>query len=132
MPPPSAEPDSKAVNAFEEAVADDLNMPKALAVLWDTVDKEATPSRAAAIFEMDRILGLDLASARARLSDRRVLRGGHGAKEQEAMKLAIERQQSRKAKDFARADELRDKIKDMGFAVEDTPEGPRLKPLDPS
>ena len=40
-----------------------------------------------------------------------------------------ERQAARKAKDYARADAIRNQLKDMGFAVEDTANGPKLKKL---
>ncbi|HEX5951145.1 MAG TPA: glycosyltransferase [Actinomycetota bacterium] len=43
--------------------------------------------------------------------------------------LAQERQQARAAKDFARADALRDRIAEMGFRVLDGPEGPTFEPL---
>lgn len=45
--------------------------------------------------------------------------------------LAAERQQARAARDFARADALRDEIAALGFKVVDTPEGPTLEPLAP-
>jgi len=128
LPPPASTPDAEAIEAFEVAVGDDLNMPRALAVLWDTVDKPATPERAAAIHRMDRILGLDLGSAVARLSDRRRLQVDDASVEAEAMELALERQRLRGERKFAEADEVRSRIAEMGFVVEDTPEGPRLKP----
>jgi len=37
---PSATPDKEAIEAFEQAIFDDLNMPKALAVLFDVLGKE--------------------------------------------------------------------------------------------
>jgi cysteinyl-tRNA synthetase len=40
-----------------------------------------------------------------------------------------ERQQARQARDFARADVLRAQIREHGYVVEDTPQGPRLKRL---
>ena len=45
----------------------------------------------------------------------------------EAIKMAQQRVQARKDKDWALADELRDKIAAMGYVVEDTPHGPRVK-----
>ena len=48
---------------------------------------------------------------------------------EEALRLLDERQQARKAKDFARADAIRDQLKEMGYAVEDTAQGPKLKKL---
>jgi glycosyltransferase involved in cell wall biosynthesis len=47
----------------------------------------------------------------------------------EVRRLAAEREERRKAKDFAAADELRDRILDMGFTVVDSPDGPRLEPI---
>lgn len=43
--------------------------------------------------------------------------------------MALARIEARKAKDWARADELREALKAMGFAVEDTREGAKLKRL---
>lgn len=47
----------------------------------------------------------------------------------EVRRLAAERDERRKAKDFAAADALRDRIADLGFTVVDSPEGPRLEPV---
>jgi len=43
--------------------------------------------------------------------------------------LMEERQQARQARDFARADALREQLRERGYVVEDTPQGPRLKRL---
>ena len=48
----------------------------------------------------------------------------------EVRRLAAEREERRKAKDFAAADELRARIADLGFTIVDSPEGPRLEPMD--
>ena len=40
-----------------------------------------------------------------------------------------ERTEARAAKDFARADAIRDELAGQGWAIEDTPKGPRLKRL---
>ena len=42
---------------------------------------------------------------------------------EEVTKLAEERVEAKQAKDYAKADELRDKVADMGFEIKDTPEG---------
>ena len=42
--------------------------------------------------------------------------------------MAEERVEARKNKDWARADELRDAIAELGFDVQDTPQGPVLIP----
>ena len=46
---------------------------------------------------------------------------------EEIEKLLIERQDARKAKDFARADEIRATLDEMGIAIEDTPEGTKWR-----
>ena len=45
----------------------------------------------------------------------------------EIQALAEERQAARKAKDFARSDEIRDQLADDGWVIEDTAKGPRVK-----
>ena len=50
------------------------------------------------------------------------------AVEAKAMELARERQALRAAKKFAEADAARTRVLDMGFVIEDTAQGPRLKP----
>jgi cysteinyl-tRNA synthetase len=48
----------------------------------------------------------------------------------DALALAAERAAARAAGDYARADELRDRIAELGFSVRDTPQGPQVVPLD--
>ena len=49
---------------------------------------------------------------------------------EDALALAVERAAARAAGDYARADELRDRIAALGFSVRDTPQGPQVVPLD--
>jgi glycosyltransferase involved in cell wall biosynthesis len=48
---------------------------------------------------------------------------------EEVRSLAAERDERRRAKDFAAADALRDRIAELGFTVVDSPEGGRLEPI---
>ena len=48
---------------------------------------------------------------------------------QEALDLLAERTEARKIKDWKRADAIRDELKSMGYAVEDSAQGPKLKKL---
>ena len=43
--------------------------------------------------------------------------------------LLGQREAARKVRDFSRADAMRDQLKARGWVIEDTPKGPRLKPL---
>jgi cysteinyl-tRNA synthetase len=110
---------------FMDALNDDLNTSKALAVVWEMVKDEnlSSEEKQGTLLEMDTILGLDLES---------------GIKNQElrteelpeeVQSLIQEREAFRKAGDFAASDELRDKIYDLGFTIQDTPEGPILASL---
>ncbi len=44
----------------------------------------------------------------------------------ELQRLAAERDEARAARDFARADEIRDRLAEAGWEIRDTPEGARL------
>jgi cysteinyl-tRNA synthetase len=50
---------------------------------------------------------------------------GAGA-DDEAQKLLKERQEARSAKDFERADEIRDELAELGWEVRDSAEGAKL------
>jgi len=112
---------------FEAAMDDDLNTADALGALFDL-------ARACNTF-VTQPRGGDAIDAAAALFDR--LCGVLGllqhkrdaAAPAEALELLEQRQQARAARDFALADEIRDRLKAMGFAVEDTKQGPKLKPL---
>lgn len=56
--------------------------------------------------------------------------GGPDRAQAEARALAEERERARAARDFARADALRERIAGLGFRVIDTPQGPVLEPLE--
>jgi len=101
----SAEYESK----FLEAINDDLNMPKALAVVWDLIKNQNIESSAKkkTLLKFDEVLGLNLNKVK---------------KEEipaEVIKLAEKRQEARKNKDWGSADKLRGEIESKGYVVED-------------
>ena len=107
---------------FREAIADDLNIPQALAVVWNLVrEGNRREDRRAwnQLLDFDRVFGLGL----ERLVEER------SEVPAEVAALVEEREQARKDKDWQRSDELRDRITGMGWTVEDTPQGPRARPL---
>ena len=102
---------------FRAALADDLNTPQGLAVLWEAVRSEelGDVEKTALLADFDRVLGLDLGKQRA--SAEPELPEGAAA-------LLREREAARKAKDFARSDALRAELRDSwGILVEDSPRG---------
>jgi cysteinyl-tRNA synthetase len=48
--------------------------------------------------------------------------------DERALELMQEREEARVAKDFARADEIRDQLAEMGWIVRDSADGPSLVP----
>ena len=105
---------------FWAAVHDDLDTPRALAVLAELEGDETLPpaARLTSVQAFDRFLGLDLA---AQVGQR--LPAG-------AEELVAEREQARAARDFAAADRLRDRLAALGVEVTDTRTGTtwRLRP----
>ena len=109
---------------FAVAFSDDLNTPKAVAVMWDMIrayHKAPEHYRAEdflnCLYDIDRILGFGLAVVESDTIPPTILA------------LAQEREKWRNAKDWKKADEVRKKISDRGYAVEDTAQGPHIKCL---
>ncbi len=103
---------------FREAVADDLNMPRAVVILNELVSSDVPDGdKHALLSSWDRVLGLDL--------EREVREAWTPTDEME--KLVTQRDAARAAKDFAKADELRDRLQAMGLEVMDTPEGTKVR-----
>ena len=104
-------------NEFKEAVNDDLNIPKALGVVWNIVRYGRRSKRLYDLLvEMDSVLGLDLDNAGEEKDNNEDV-------DHEIQELINQRQQARKMKDWEKADEIRDRLKGMGIALEDTPQG---------
>ena len=112
---------------FCEAMDDDLNTADAIGVLFDfarAANTFVTEPRGRAAIEAGYTLFSELTGVLGLL-----IREKTDAFPAEATELLNERQAARKAKNFARADEIRDALKDMGFTVEDTANGPKLKKI---
>ncbi|MCQ2410199.1 MAG: cysteine--tRNA ligase [Elusimicrobiaceae bacterium] len=101
---------------FIAAMEDDLNAPKALALVWEVLrsaDLTAAEKRACVAFA-DTILALDLLVETER---------PRAEIPTEVQALLDERAAARKAKDWKKSDELRDAILHAGYVVKDTPKG---------
>jgi cysteinyl-tRNA synthetase len=119
---------------FELAMDDDLSTPAAVAALFEVVREGnkalaegASPAlrgAAASVLAMLDVLGLDPADP---------VWGGSAASDDRATTavgtlvagLLEQRADARAAKDWARADEIRDQLKAAGIELEDTPDGPK-------
>jgi cysteinyl-tRNA synthetase len=95
---------------FREAIADDLDFPRAMALVAELGRSDLDPgSKAATLKAWDGVLGLDL----DRSADRTLPDG--------AEQLIEEREEARATKDFARADRLRERLRSLGVSVADKP-----------
>ncbi len=104
---------------FLEIINDDLNIPKALSFFWDILrDERLNDSEKYELaLDFDKVFGLGL--------------GDEEKVEvpEEVIKIAEEREEARKNRDWKRSDELREKIKNKGWQIDDTKDGYRLKKI---
>jgi len=107
----------KYLDEFKKAMDDDLNTPKALQVLWKLLRDEKAKGKINTIREIDKVLGLDL------LKKEKIKIPA------EVSKLVKERDEARKNKEWEKSDSLRDKIKKLGYSVEDTSGGSVVRKL---
>lgn len=110
---------------FEEAMDQDLNTAQALAAIFDWVREVNTALAAGRVHDGD---GSAILATMDRLN--RVLplwESGESGLDPRIQSLIEQRSQARQARDFALADELRDRIFDLGYLVEDTRDGVRWK-----
>lgn len=111
-------------NKFEEAVNDDLDTPATLALLWTLLkdEKISADDKTATILKFDKVLGLNIKNLAEKFSNQ------SQEVPREILALAEEREKERKNKNWEKADELRKKIFELGFELEDTSTGPKISP----
>ncbi len=118
--PGDGRPDPELTERFTEALNEDLNFPRALALAWEAAKGNLPETvRRATLQAFDKALGLDLALIREHQAPEAVLQ------------LAQARVEARSRKDFAEADRLRAEIQTLGWRVEDGSGGFQLKPWKP-
>ncbi|MCM1282537.1 MAG: cysteine--tRNA ligase [Muribaculaceae bacterium] len=106
---------------FVDALCSDLNTSMAITVVYDVVKADMNDkTKLALLADFDKVLSLDLTTAGARLTKTagtdEELTAFIGAK-------IAERREAKKAKDFARADEIREELLQRGVSIKDTREG---------
>jgi len=101
---------------FEKAMDDDLNTPVALQVLWKLVRDGKAEGKINTIKKIEEVFGLDL------------LKQEKTDVPKDIQKLVDEREKARVNKDYKTSDELRDKIKDLGWKIDDTKDGVKISP----
>jgi cysteinyl-tRNA synthetase len=121
-PPPDPSPAAR-LNGFKDALADDFNTPKAMAEAFELIGEAnrgevGRGSASSVLAEMLELVGLSS-----------LTQPDEGAEtDTEAEELMAEREEARAAKDFERADEIRNRLAELGWLVRDSADGPRLVP----
>jgi len=99
--------DQKINELFLEKINDDLDMPGALALVWEGLKKEKISYEM--LLDFDKVLGLSLDKVKAEKNKI----------PKEVQKLLNERKKARAEKNWKESDRLRDEIKKLGFSVQD-------------
>jgi cysteinyl-tRNA synthetase len=104
---------------FKEYIEDDLDTPRALSLLWDVFKDEniSKADKKATILDFDKVFGLGF----EKLKEEKI--------PEEIKKLAEEREQARKNKNFKKSDELRKEINSLGYEIKDTAEGQKINKI---
>ncbi len=103
-------------NRFLKAINDDLNMPLAMGIVWEVAKNEKKSKKfAELLLEFDRVLGLKI--------DKK------DDIPEEVLKLVEERNVARKEKNWQKSDELRGKIQEYGYRIEDSKEGTKIEKI---
>ena len=123
----TATPDQTYLDRFDDCLVNDLDTPGAIAVLWDMINDQKLDDKVkcGTLMSMDEVLDIGLSDdpyegmrslgviAVSDLSD-------------EVQQLIDEREAARIARNWDRADILRDTIKLRGYLIEDTALGPKV------
>jgi cysteinyl-tRNA synthetase len=106
---------------FVSAVSDDFNMASAVAILWEVIKSDnSNKDKLELLYNFDQILGLGLKNIKSEQLP------------QEILELAEKRHQAKNNRDFKLADNIRKKLMDKGYIVEDNSDGVRIKKVQES
>lgn len=101
---------------FQAALNDDMNLPEALAVMWEMLKSSlSVADKQATLLDFDKVLGLDLDKVKPDVIPAAV------------KKLVEERNKLKAKKNYVAADIMRERIEKMGYTIMDTPEGQKIK-----
>lgn len=107
-------------NRFKEALNDDLNFSSALAVVWEAAKNSLkSPKIAKLLKEFDEVLSLNVDKIEEKNEEI----------PEEILRMLEERKEARLNKNFAKSDEIRDKLKEKGYLVIDSKEGQKLEKI---
>jgi len=103
---------------FVEHINNDLAIPQALALMWEVVKSNIPPGdKLDLILEFEQIFGLKLGEVKKEKVKIPV----------EVKELVEEREKMRQQEKWQEADNIRKKIEELGFTIEDTPKGSKVR-----
>ncbi len=112
--------------SFEKALDDDLNTPEALAVFFEWLRKTNAQIDSNSLKDKDIFCAINFVEKFNSIFDLIVKKSEVPS---EVTKFAKERENARKDKDWAKADLIRDQVMKLGWIIEDTPDGFKLKQI---
>ena len=104
---------NKYIEEFNEDVADDLNIPSALGVLWTMLKEPASKNVYETALKFDKVFGLSLDLVKEEKAEI----------PQDIIDKAEKMQLARKEKDYATADAIRNELASLGYIVKNTKDG---------
>lgn len=118
--------DENTIKEYEERflayINDDMNMPGAMSVVWEIArNVKKSIKFADLLLKFDKVLGLDMKNA-----EKYLVKFKQNDSEElpaEIKKLVEERKNARAEKNWAKSDEIRDKIISLGYSIKDTKDG---------
>ncbi len=116
---------SEIINEYEEkfhkAINDDLNMPQAMGVIWDIIRNDTKSNDFAnLLLKFDEALGLDIVNSDKYLKESK---NENQDIPEEILEMSEKRNQAKKEKNWAEADNLRNEIQENGYNIKDTATG---------
>jgi cysteinyl-tRNA synthetase len=118
IPKPALTGLPKYEKAFMEKISNDLNLPEALAVMWDMIRSEQNRTKILkSLIKFDKVLGLNLKQIHKQYSKI----------PKDILLLAKQRETARHKKDFKEADRLRELMEKSGYLIEDGPDAQKIK-----
>ncbi|MCY4228646.1 MAG: cysteine--tRNA ligase [Gammaproteobacteria bacterium] len=110
--------DTAYIEEFTQKICNDLNTADALALVWELCRSNVPDEvKKATLRFCDRVLGLSLDDWKP----------PHQTEIPDGVRQLVDyRQKAREQKDWSTADRIRDDLLELGYAIEDTPEGPKV------
>ncbi len=105
---------------FLKYINNDLDMPQVIALVWSLIKSDLPIGiKKGTLLDFDKVLGLSFSSIKQEITE----------VPKEITLLAKEREGHRKNKMWGEADEVREKIEEAGYQIEDTDKGPKIKKI---